>query len=88
MNAEFIFGESKYIDFVISCRTISEFSISSAEFELIDDCGTVVASGNCLIDQHTVSAFISPSSRGRFILELSYTIPPEERKARVFVNVI
>ncbi|MDP4152606.1 MAG: hypothetical protein Q8865_04070 [Bacillota bacterium] len=88
MNAEFILGESKYIDFAVSSKTIDQFVIVSAGYELKDDNGEVITSGQCDIDGHTVSALITPSSRGRFILEINYSIPPEQRKARVLVNVI
>jgi len=81
-------GESKFIDFLVSSKSQEQFVIASANYELKDDDGSVLASGQCNIDGNKISALISPSSRGRFILEISYSIPPEQRKVRVLVNVI
>lgn len=86
MNVEFILGESKYVDFSITSKANEPFVIASANYQLKDG-STVMSSGSCEIDGTTVSALLSPAQRGRFALEVTYTIPPETRKARVYVNV-
>lgn len=86
MNVEFILGESKYIDFTVTSATNEQFVIAAASYQLKDG-STVIASGQCSIDGTTISALLTPAVRGRFALEIAYTIPPETRKARVYVNV-
>lgn len=86
MNIEFILGEQKYLDFNITSRTNEQFVISASTYQLKDG-AEVLDNGNCDINGATLTVLLAPNKRGRFILEVSYTIPPETRKARVFVNV-
>lgn len=86
MNVEFILGEQKYIDFTVTSKTDEVFVIASANYELKDG-SEIISSGQCDLEDKTISVLLEPLKRGRFILEISYVIPPETRKARVLINV-
>jgi hypothetical protein len=86
VNVEFILGEQKYVDFNIKSRTDESFVIISASYQFKNG-SEVLDSGPCEIDGSIVSVLLAPQSRGRFVLEIAYTIPPETRKAKVFINV-
>jgi hypothetical protein len=86
VNTEFILGEEKWLDFNITSRTSEPFVITASTWQLKDG-AEVIDSGSCTIDGSTVSVLLAPEERGRFVLEVSYVIPPETRKARVLINV-
>lgn len=86
MTIEFLLGERKYLDFLITHKTNDAFTIRQAEYTLSRG-DRVVSNGDCVIDGHKLSAFIEPNARGHYMLELTYLIGAETRKARYFVDV-
>ena len=85
-GCNFLFGEEKYIEFeVTSCK--GEVPVISSSKWVLKDGDEELVSGDCKTDGSVRSVFLAPPKRGKLTLELTYTIPPETRKARVWVYV-
>ena len=86
MSIKFIKGEKKYIQFLISSKKKEPIIITDAAFTLTRN-GEVVLNGACEIEDSTILVLLDPINVGSYQLEVTYTIPPETRKARCMVNV-
>lgn len=86
LRREFILGEKKYVEFkATSCDGIPVV-ITNATYVLLQN-ETIVSNGTCEVDGEKFTALIEPSARGEYVLEVTYTVPPETRKVRVAINV-
>ncbi len=86
-SLHFVLGEKKYIWFEVKSTVNQIFTITEAAWELkrVDE---VVASGICEIDgTNTVRLLLEPPSYGAYTLYVSYTVPPEVKKAQVNIIV-
>lgn len=86
-SIKFVLGEKKYVWFKVVSKVEQTFTITAATWELkrVDE---VVASGTCEIDgTDTVRILLEPPAYGAYTLYVSYTIPPEVKKAQVSVLV-
>lgn len=86
-SIKFILGERKYIWFKATSKIDQHFVITDATWEL-KHLNKIIASGECEIDgQDTVRILLEPRERGAFTLYVSYTVPPEIKKAQVNILV-
>ena len=86
MNIRFIKGEKKYIQFLITSKKREPIIITNATFILTRN-DEVILNGKCEIEGSTVLVLLDPVNIGSYILEVTYTIPPEVRKARCVIDV-
>ena len=86
MNIKFIKGEKKYVQFLISSKKKEPIIITSATYTVTHN-GEMVTSGDCEIDGSTILVLLDPLNIGSYQLEITYTIPPEIRKARCEIDV-
>lgn len=77
----FIAGERKYVCAKLTSCIGQVFTLSDASWELLEMDGTQVASGDCdVVDDgktKTLRALVEPPGTGTYVLEFTYTIPPE-----------
>jgi hypothetical protein len=85
MSIKFFKGEEKYIQLLITSKKKEPIIITDATYTLTRN-GEVV-SGKCEIDDSTILILLNPSEVGSYMLEVTYTIPPETRKVRCVVDV-
>ncbi len=86
-SIKFVLGEKKYVWFKVVSKIDQFFTITEATWEL-KRVGEVVASGKCDVDgTDTVRLLLEPPGYGAYTLYVSYTIPPEVKKAQVNVIV-
>ena len=86
-SLRFALGEKKYVWFEIKTAKEQVFAITEAIWELkqVDE---VVAQGTCEIDgTNTVRLLLEPPAYGSYTLYVSYTVPPEVKKAQVNIIV-
>ncbi len=87
-SLQFVYGECKYVWFKITSCIEQMFVITSATYELRRSNNEIVASGECELDGvNTLRALLQPPARGVYILCVTYTIPPETKKAEVRILV-
>lgn len=86
MNIKFIKGEKKYVQFLVSSKKKEPVIITDASFVLTRN-EEVVLSGECEVEDSTILVFLEAVSMGSYMLEVTYTIPPETRKARCVIDV-
>lgn len=87
MNFSFIIGEKKYIQFEIRSMIQQKVVITEATWILLDTKGKEVLTGNCEIEDNILRLLLEPDAIGEYILEVTYSIPPEIRKVRCEINV-
>lgn len=88
MDVEFVLGEDKYVKFLIRSCKGEDFEIESASYILYLD-QEEEASGICKIDDHYITAKLSPLCRSkRYCLEVTYHIADEILKKRVRIEVV
>lgn len=86
-SIKFALGERKFVWFRATSKIDQMFVITDASWEL-KQVGRVVASGKCELDGNdTVRILLEPAERGAYTLCVSYTVPPEIKKAQVSVLV-
>ena len=87
----FIAGEKKYVCAKLTSCIGQVFTLSDASWELLGMDGTQVASGDCdVVDDgsaKTLRALVEPPEAGTYVLEFTYTIPPEIFIRRVMLYV-
>ncbi len=83
---EFLLGEQRYIRFDVISRKMQPVIITDASYVLQHN-GTELARGNCEVDGSTMKVFVNATEMGTMQLEVTYTVPPETRKARCCINV-
>ena len=86
MNIKFIKGEKKYVQFLISSKKKEPIIITSATYTVTRNY-EVVTSGDCEIDGSMILVLLDQLNIGSYQLEVTYTIPPETRKARCVIDV-
>ena len=86
----FILGEEKYLDFKVTSRKGETIVILSANYALLDfyDNEKTIKDGVCEIDGDNISILLEPPTKGDYIVELTYVVAPETRKARVILHVV
>ena len=89
MYRQYILGEDKYVELEIRCRQKdATVVIPEATWELFRASKDVPEStGSCEIDRQYIRALIEPGERGQYRLIITYSIPPETRKAEGVLNV-
>lgn len=86
-NIRFTLGERKYIWFKAISKINQLFKITEASWEL-KQIDKIIATGDCEIEaDDTVRVLLEPLYRGAYTLCVSYTVPPEVKKAQVSVLV-
>ena len=87
-SRSWILGEDKYVDLEIHSRQPGIAVIPRAEWSLTR-AGEIKAekTGICEIDGSRISALIEPNQTGKYVLEITYEVPPETRKVRVTLDV-
>lgn len=86
-NIRFALGERKFVWFKAISKINQLFTITEARWEL-KQVDKIIASGDCEIDGNdTVRILLEPLERGVYTLCVSYTVPPEVKKAQVNVLV-
>jgi hypothetical protein len=73
---EFDVGEEKHVRLMIHSTRDDAFEIDDAKWELLK-AGTVVASGECTINDHEIDMLIAPEARCRHQLVITYKIADE-----------
>lgn len=86
MEANFILGEERKLDFEVKSKSGRQLVITEASFILYSN-GNVLQEGKCDIDGQKLYCLVKPTERGCMYLELEYVIAPETRKARIDINV-
>lgn len=86
VNVKFIRGEKKYIQFLVLSKKKEPVIITDATYTLIRN-NEVVDNGICRIDGPAILVLLEISNFGSYQLEVTYTIPPETRKARCVIDV-
>lgn len=82
-------GEVRNMILLVTSVDGSEFTIQNATYRLWEqgNSSEILDSGICTIDDNTVSAIISFTTPGRFVLEFTYHIGPEKYIQRPVINV-
>lgn len=90
MNFDFILGEKKYIQFEIKSMIQQKVVVISATWSLKDaETMAEVQNGTCEIENGSeLKLLLMPEAKGSYILEVTYTIPPEIRKVRCGISVL
>lgn len=87
----FFAGEKKYVCAKLTSCIGQVFTLSDASWELSAIDGTQVSFGDCdVVDDgksKTLRALIEPPGTGTYVLEFTYTIPPEIFIRRVMIYV-
>ncbi len=86
VNVRFVRGEKKYIQFLVLSKKKEPIIITNATYTLTHN-NEVVECGSCEIDGSAILVLLELSTFGSYQLEVTYTIPPEIRKARCVVDV-
>lgn len=86
MSIKFFKGEEKYIQLLITSKKKEPIIITDATYTLTRN-GETILNGKCDIDGSTLLVLLNPSNVGSYMLEVTYTIPPETRKVRCMVDV-
>lgn len=83
----FILGEKKIIQFeVISTKKDERVVITEAKWSLSRE-GQRQQAGDCIVHENRIEVLLEPEQEGRHELTITYTIPPEVRKARCMLYV-
>lgn len=89
-KVKFDFGEKRHVRTSVELVTGEDlpFQIRTAKWELIDDSGVVEDSGECMIDEHKLDAYISPQKEETYTLQYTYEVADEiwVDKIRVVVS--
>jgi hypothetical protein len=90
MNFDFILGEKKYIQFQVKSTIQQKVVITSATWSLKHaETMEEVLTGTCEIENDSeIQLLLMPEANGQYILEVTYTIPPEIRKVRCGISVL
>lgn len=64
-----------------------DFTIETADYEILTKDNTVVESGSATIDVHKILTLFSANEIGRFCVEFTYRIGPEILKAKIYLEV-
>lgn len=84
---KFILGEKRRVRLEVSSMDIKEFYIRRAVYTL-DHNDETEDNGDCIINEHVISALISPKERGVYCLEFEYDIGDEIFKECVPIRVV
>lgn len=88
MQETFILGEERWVSLEIKSLRGEDFVILSGKWELFLD-GKLESSGDTRIDQHIISALISPSTPYKYYdLVFTYLIGNETLKSLVKIEVV
>ena len=79
---KFVLGERKNIKMNVTSRKQQIVVITEARYTISDRQGSVVATGECEINQNSMSVLYCPEKTGMYVFEVNYTIPPETLIAR------
>jgi len=83
----FDLGETKYVEIRISSRDGISFEISSAQYEVLKQDGTVEqAKTDATIDGCIICGIITPSKKGEYIVKFCYVIGTEKYVYKVIVH--
>lgn len=84
---QFYMGEDRYVRFLVHASDDEVFTIRTARWSLTC-AGQQEADGECLIDEHMISAKISPLKRSVYHLSITYQVADETliEKVEVVVN--
>ena len=74
----YVVGENRPIKIRVSDKDTASFTISDAEYQVLNNNKEVVASGKCETDnnEHTVMFFFQPRTSGQHTIIFKITIPP------------
>ncbi len=72
----FDIGESRHVRLLIKSANDQAFVVRNATWELLKD-GEPETSGECLIDNHIIDAFITPQEKAIYKLKFKYQIADE-----------
>ena len=87
-SIKFNCGERKYVWFKITSCIEQLFVITSATWNLKKIDGQEIARGECELDgTDTLRVLLEPPAPGTYVLSVEYEIPPEIKKAQVYVYV-
>lgn len=88
MNVKrFGLGETKHVEIQISSRDGISFEISSAQYEVLKQDGTVEqAKTDATIDGCIIGGIVTLSKRGEYTVKFYYTIETEAYIYRVIVH--
>lgn len=77
-RVKFDLGEKRHVRIEIISKDGGEFQIMNARFELINaDTKQIATSGECLVSDHIIDAFLSPEISGSYELRYVYQIADE-----------
>lgn len=82
MRDKMILGERFAITFKVRSTAGEDFAIDSASYDVEIDGEVSTGIGEINNEDHTISAFFSPTKTGIYTITLSYTIGNEVRMAR------
>ncbi len=85
-TTDFMLGEKKYVWFKVISKVAQKVVITSATWILTDGNETI-ESGVCTIEENIIKILLEPTSKGVFMLQVQYEIPPEIKKTGVSVVV-
>ena len=75
---KFFLGEKKYVNFSVISAKEEQVVIPEATYVLKKD-DVVEDSGNCTIQNNVISVLLEPAEAGQYVLNVTYSIPPETR---------
>lgn len=82
---QFYAGEERHVRLRIHAEQ-GEFTIRDARWKL--QCsGQLESSGECIIEEHIIDAFIAPGKKTDYELEFSFRVADETRKEKIEVAV-
>lgn len=89
-KVSFDFGEKRHVRTTVKIISGEDlpFLIRTAKWELIDESEIIEDSGECIIDEHELDAYISPQKIGFYTLRFIYEVADEiwVDKIRVVVS--
>lgn len=89
-KVSFDFGEKRHVRTTVKIISGEDlpFLIRTAKWELIDESEIIEDSGECIIDEHELDAYISPQKIGSYTLRFIYEVADEiwVDKIRVVVS--
>lgn len=85
-TTDFILGEKKYVWFKVTSKIEQKVVITSATWQLTDG-EQILDNGVCTIEENIIKILLEPASKGVFMLQVQYEIPPEIKKTGVSVVV-
>lgn len=89
-KVSFDFGKKRHVRTTVKIISGEDlpFLIRTAKWELIDESEIIEDSGECIIDEHELDAYISPQKIGSYTLRFIYEVADEiwVDKIRVVVS--